>query len=223
MAKETPKSTNIIFSYFPLLTGSPGTSYLGEEARQFAEAVSGKLDELPSGSARGCLWMVDDGETAMVLAMEDTAAIAEHFGYWSEGKPEEWFAFHYLEKGLSYAGALMPNFLKTSERWKIAFQLRHGYPPIPGSESLMFRPLHFVGKTKQAFDAAKEHLGEKLRVGLIEMKELEDGQFLLEKQGLQDKILWLGRFRAVAEKKKGIAHGWLDAQIEAMWEDEGKP
>lgn len=220
MAKEG--SSNIIFSYFPLLTGEPGLSFMGEEAIENAEAIARFTEELPSGSAKASLWMVDDGAAAVALVCDEAAEIAEHLHHWSEGKPEDWFSFHFLEKGACYAGALMPNFRKSAERWKIAFQLRHGYPPPPGGESHIFRPLHFVARSKDAFTAAKPFLRSKIRVGLVDPEGMTEGEFQIERERAIDRVVWLGSFNALSEnKKKGLAHGWLDDRIDEMLKEGG--
>jgi hypothetical protein len=219
MKKNEPKkSTNIIFSYCPLLNGPPGVSYLGEEAMEAAERMLKLQDELPSGSARACLWVLDEDGPKAILAMEQADAIAEHFKHWAEGKPEEWFKFHFLEKGPSYAVALFPNFMKSAERWKIAFQLRHGYPPVPGGESHFFRPLHCTAKTKVAFDQVKKHLESKVRVGLVGDDEISPENYRIS----MDEVRWLGEFHVINENSgKKLAHGWLESQIEEMWKSEG--
>jgi len=191
---------------------------MGDEAVEAAKGMAESLEHLPSGSARACLWMIEDGVVSAVFAVEHCDEIAEHLKFWAEGKPEEWFAFHFLERGPSYAAALMPNFKKSSERWRIAFQLRHGYPPVEGSENMIFRPLHCVAKTKVAFDQAKKHIGPTVRVGLIGADEISPENFAVG----NDQIRWLGRFRAVSEtKKKGLAHGWLEGQVDDMLSEEG--
>lgn len=216
MAKN---GSNIIFSYFPLLTGPPGAAFLGEEAVKNAEAIAQFTEELPSGSAKAALWMVDDGAAAVALVIDEAKDIAEHLSYWAEEKPEEWFSFHFLEKGTCYAGALMPNFRKSADRWKISFQLRYGYPPPPGGESHIFRPLHFVAKTKEAFDVAKPYLKPKIRVGLVDPDGMAEGQFLVEREKVVERVRWLGNFNLLSEnRKKGLAHGWLEDRIDEMRE-----
>lgn len=214
MAKE---GSNIIFSHFPLLTGAPGLSFMGEEAVRGAEEMARVAEELPSGSAKASLWMVDEDAAAVALVLDDAVEIAEHLRHWAEGKPEEWFSFHFLEKGSCYAGVLMPSFRRSAERWKIAFQLRYGYPPPAGGESHLFRPLHFVAKSKDAFDVAKPYLRSKIRVGLVDPEGMTEGEFQVEREKVVDRVQWLGSFNVLSEnKKKGLAHGWLDNRIEDM-------
>lgn len=214
MAKE---GSNIIFSYFPLLTGTPGLTFMGEEAVRNAEAIARFTEELPSGSAKASMWLVEDDAACVVLIFDQAAEIAAHLRHWAEDKPEDWFSFHFLEKGECYAGALMPNFRKSAERWKIAFQLRHGYPPPPGGESHIFRPLHFVAPSKAAFDVAKPFLKPRIRVGLVDPEGLTEQEFQIEREKVIDRIEWLGSFNSLSEnKKKGLAHGWLDDRIEEM-------
>jgi hypothetical protein len=83
---------------------------------------------------------------------------------------------------------------------------------------MIFRPLHCVAKTKVAFDQAKKHIGPTVRVGLIGADEISPENFAVG----NDQIRWLGRFRAVSEtKKKGLAHGWLEGQVDDMLSEEG--
>lgn len=216
--KEEPSATNLIFSYVPLLVGPPGQAYMGEGAIGAAADVAESLEDLPSGSAKACVWMAGEDGASAIFAMDQARDIAEHLRHWAEGKPEDWFAFHFLEKCEAYAIALMPNFRKSSERWKIAFQLRHGYPPIMGQESLIFRPLHCVAPTKNAFVQAKKFMKSTVRIGLVESSEVSPESYRVP----EDRIQWLGNFKAVSETEKtGIAHGWLESQIDEMFKPEG--
>lgn len=221
MAKnEQSQATNIIFSYVPLLRGEPGQSYLGKEAADAAVRTAKKMEDLPSGSAKALLWTVEeDGTPGAMLLMEDADAIAEHLIEWSEGKPEDWFQFQYLEKGNAYAAALFPNFLKSAERWRIAFQLRYGYPPHEGGESHLFRPLHCTAPTKTAFAQVKPYLEKsgRVKVGLVDSSEVSKETWTGSLDGL--KVRPLGTFKAVGGKlKKGLPGGWLEDAIDSMRE-----
>lgn len=192
---------------------------MGKEAVRLVDEIGPVLDQLPSGSALACLWLVENDEAGVILAMDgDVEAIAEHLTAWAEGKPEAWFRLHYLEKGAAYAGCLMPDLMKTSERWKIAFQLKYGYPPFKASESVLFRPLHFSAKSKVAFDRAKPFLRDRIRVGLVSSEGLTPETFAIEREKVCDRAVWLGRFKVVKEtgKKSGLAHGYLVDQIDEM-------
>lgn len=214
-----PSTTNIIFSYVPLLTGEPGSVYLGEEAANTVTGIATYMEGLPSGAAVACLWMIDDEVASAVLVLERAEEIAKHFNVWSEGKPEDWFTFHYLESGPAYGLALMPNFTKSSERWRITFQLRYGYPPVMGSESLFFRPIHCVAPTKKAFEQAKQYLKSTVRVGLIEVGRITPENFNIS----PDEVHWLGSFKSVPEDgKSGLTHGWLQGVIDDMMKNPGQ-
>lgn len=203
---------NIIFSYVPLLRGAPGTAFLGGQAAEAAKSMAAALEDLPSGSAMACIWLVENGTAKAVFAVDRPDEIAEHLKEWAEGRPQDWFSFHYLEKGEAYATALMPDFKKSSERWKAAFQLKYGYPPQAGDESFIFRPLHSVAPSKSAFSKVKPFIGQKVRVGLVGEDEISPNSPIeMEKLRVRD----LGEFKAVSEQSgRGMMHGWLENAID---------
>ncbi len=131
----------IILSYVPLLRGF-GTNYLGKaEVESFAQDIDMVMEDLPDGQAEACVWGQEDQLPIALLAMERAKEIVEHLREWSEGRPESWFHLLLRWRDDRYGMSLVPNLRKSSERWKIAFQLQHGYPPAPDSEIFRWKPL----------------------------------------------------------------------------------
>lgn len=193
---------------------------LGAEAEENAQRMAEHLETLPSGNARACMWTLDDDLPGVIYLVEDAKEIAEHLKEWSEGKPGDWFSFHYMEKGEAYATALMPNFYKSAERWKIAFQLRHGYPPPKGGESHLFRPLHSVAPGKTAFLQVRPYIRDRVNVSLVDASEVTPQNWMTKKDSMTRHDL--GVFKAFSEQSKtGIHHGWLEDTIDTMLKDEG--
>lgn len=209
--------TNIIFSYFPLLAGPPGLAFMGPDAIDLAEDIGSTLDQLPSGSALACLWFIDEGKANPVFVIENAKAIAEHLKWWAEGKPEDWFTLHLMERGGGYGLALMPDFKKTSDRWKIAFQLRHGFPPPEGNENILFRPLHCASPGRMAYDRAKDHIGDTLPLRLIDAEGVTP-----ENAGMLeiDQTLLLGEFKVVRQGK-GLQKIWLESVLDDAFKAKG--
>ncbi len=218
---DQTSASNIIFSYVPLLRGRPGAGYMGEEAVRMATATARHMEELPTGSALAALWAVDDETPTLMLLMERAAEIAKHLVEWSEGRPEDWFELHHLEKGNAYAVALFPNFVKSAERWRTAFQMRYGFPPpAEGNESHLFRPLHCVSPSKDAFSRAKPYVERSrlVKVSLVDAKQVHAGELMMRRDGITAHDL--GLFKATGDRpKKGITSGWLEDAIDSMRKD----
>jgi hypothetical protein len=159
----------VVISYCPLLTGPtwPMQDLKSEDAEAFVKT----MEELPSGSAKGCLWVSnDDKGITPVFLFENASAIYEHLMFWSEDKPEEWFEYIFREKGGRYAIVCFPRLQKSIERWKINFQLNVGFPPHPQAKySLLFKPLHFISQSANIFNKIKKQLKSKeLSIGLLD-------------------------------------------------------
>lgn len=202
--------TNIIFSYFPLMAGPYGQAFMGPEAIGAAEEIGSVLEQLPSGSALACLWFIEHDKANPVFVIENAKAIAEHLKWWSEGKPEDWFSLHIMEKGRGYAMALMPDFKKTSDRWKIAFQLRHGFPPPEGSENILFRPLHCTAPGRAAYDQTKAKIGDTMPLRVVDADDVTpENAASLD----IDQTFLLGEFKVVRQGK-GLQKMWLESVLD---------
>jgi len=203
--------TNFIFSYFPLLTGMPNTVF-GENVKERTEEIMKSIDDLPSGTALGCIWAVeDDGTVNAILIMDQATEIAEHLIAWAEGEPEQWFTLNTFEKGDGFGVALIPNIKKSSERWKMAFQLRYGYPPPSGKENILFQPLSSTSRSKTAFVQASKFFSGDVHVGLLDSSKVDRNNLQLD----LDQVEWIGDFGINMEQAE-IAAGWLGHSIDAM-------
>lgn len=206
---------NFIFSYFPLLTGMPN-SIFGENVKEQVGEIMKNLEGLPDGSALGCIWAVEDDRTVKVIFIMDQAAeIAAHLIAWAEGEPEKWFTFNTFEKDVGYSVALVPNLKKTSGRWKIAFQLRYGFPPPSGDEQFLFQPLYFIAQSKTAFIQASKFFNGKVRVGLLDPSKIDRNNLQLD----NDKVEWIGDFGMNTEQTE-FASSWLERGVDAMLADQ---
>lgn len=216
MAKhEPPKSTNIIFSYMPLLVGEPGVALGGEAVIKKSAEIESTIDQLPQGDALACVWTVEeDGTPHAGLVMERAGEIAKHLRFWAEGKPEDWFSVQYRQREGAYALALIPNFRKSSERWRIAFHLKYGYPAPNGGESFLFRPLRFASESSSSFSELSRHLNGKAKVTLIEADGLTREN--LVKSFREAPTFEVGKFDMKDSGKTGIAAGYLDAQLDEV-------
>lgn len=206
---------SIIFSYFPLLGGEAGQAFMGDESTAFVEGILKKIDVLPNGNSDGCLWYVEDDHAHPVFILDKCDEILEHLRLWAEGEPEKWFSFHILQKKNAYVLALVPDLQKTSERWKIAFQLRYGYPPVPSNkEIILFKPIHFISESgnSPAFQTAKRFLGKTTKVGFIESSEVNREN---PKAGFDlDSVRQLGTFPVIWENKsKNPIYEWMDSAL----------
>jgi hypothetical protein len=127
------ESTQIVVSYVPLLDDD--NTELSQESSK--------------GECLGCIWD-DEHNNEITLVIPDARQIAEHFLYWSEDKPQDWFKLHFKEWNNYYALALIPDLSKTLNRFKIKFQLRTGFPfPQDKPVHFYFKPIHFFSKSEK--------------------------------------------------------------------------
>lgn len=129
----------LIVSYVPMLW--PQESNI--EPKTIEKAISNS----PTGELSGCAWILRNGKLSPVFVLEEADKIVEHLKFWSEGKPEEWFKFHFKRDGLKYYVALVPEVQRTLDRFKMSYQLRTGYPlPKEFPIRVVFKYLHFAAQ-----------------------------------------------------------------------------
>lgn len=157
----------VVISYCPLLIGP--TWPMHDLKSEDAEALAKAIDELPSGVAKGCLWVNNKGDFAPVFLFENASAIYEHLMLWSENEPNKWFECVIKEKDGRYAIICFPRLQKSIERWKINFQLNTGFPTHPDAKySLIFKPLTFISLNPGVFGVVKNKLKKNLSIGFLD-------------------------------------------------------
>src|SRR5262245_48699565 len=114
---DGPKKV-IVVSYVPLLTGEPGR-VLSVGDKEFRRLMA-EADRCPSGLADACLWMADNGGVFPVFVLPQADAIADHLLAWAEDRPGDWFALCYAERNSRYVAALVPNLVRSVERFEVA-------------------------------------------------------------------------------------------------------
>lgn len=160
----------VVVSYCPLLLPPSGKATYSLDSGE-ANSITKHIDSLPSGVARGCLWVNEDKRVAPVLLYEEAREIYEHLVIWSEKKPDDWFEYILVERGERYALAVFPRINKSIERWRINYHLYTGFPVHPKAEfSLLFKPLVFISQNKGVFGQIKVKLGKKIVLGFLDWK-----------------------------------------------------
>lgn len=167
------KGKAFLFSYIPLL--ELDRSLVGEALNPESEIIRETLEESDESNtaAQACLWMDNEGTPAIILAYPEAEKIKNHLVVWAENKPETWFDLVIAEKGDIYAVALFPRLEKSVERWKIAFQLKTGYPPIDMEYSIFFRPLHFVSGSVNTYAQIKSEIKEDIKIGFADLSNIK--------------------------------------------------
>jgi hypothetical protein len=168
-----PMRNVVLISYIPLLMGEAGQTF------DFSPAHTGKalvkfLDAHPNGSAEACIWLIKDGKPFPVFMIPHMNDVVDHLQAWSEDKPREWFDLKVSALENVYAIALAPDLERSIKRWRLAYQLRVGYPPPKDIDfNILFKPLHFVSKRgNTTFAKIKDQIGETLQVGFIDSKDV---------------------------------------------------
>jgi len=182
------KMLALIISYVPLLMGEAGRTDLDP-------AEVGALVDQADGTAKACIWLnKDDAGPSPCLLFEGARAIADHLKMWAEDEPEQWFKLVLAEHGGLYGLALMPNLDKGVERFRMAYQLRTGYPLPPADFQMIFKPLNFVSLPGHVFSKIRKDLQSKACVCLMESSDFKGPDTDWEKLAID-----LGTFEVVTE------------------------
>ena len=205
MPKDSPPGLSaVLISYVPFLAGDP----FEEIPRDRFEELATLVDTMPSGQAQACLWFKrdvksdDDYKLSPVFLYKNADDMVGHLVAWSENKPLEWFSLHLRHKRGKYVFALMPKFEKSVERYKIAYQLRTGFPiPKDTRFSIIFRTLFFVSGDQNVFNLERQRIGETTEIGFldsnkVDFKNLEESLTKLD----DSEINWLGPFSLAPNK-----------------------
>jgi hypothetical protein len=101
--------------------------------------------------------------------------VAEHLKVWSENRPEIWFDLAFSELNGSYGVSIFPNLERSLERFKIANQIRTGYPIDEKNSEFrfIFKPLHFISENLICFNTVKPKLGKSTKVFLLDRDDLD--------------------------------------------------
>jgi hypothetical protein len=159
----------IVVSYCPLLMPSADQKLTYDPESNKANSIIKYIDSLPSGNAKGCLWVNEEKNVAPVFLYENAFEIYEHLVLWSEKEPEKWFEYVLVEKGDKYAIAVFPRVNKSIERWRMTYHLCTGFPIHPKAGfSLLFKPLTFISQNKGVFGQIKVKLGKKIVLGFLD-------------------------------------------------------
>lgn len=187
-SRDSRSMNHLVISYVPLLWPNPNIN------EQSIDDIQNRIEELPNGEATGCIWLIENEKLVPVMIFERAKEIVEHFRFWSEDKPEKWFEFKWAKNGDEYAFGLFPNVYMTIERFKIAFQLRTGYPmPTECTTSVVFKPL-FLRSSRKGINFPNE----KILVKIIDINDVNKDDF--SKSHL-DRAYTLGSFRIEPDSK----------------------
>ncbi len=188
----------VLFSYVPFLVGDPLRWIDIDPDGGLSEVkdIFDHIESLPSACALACIWCHRNGRPMPVFLYDQAKAFLDHLEAWAESKPVEWFNLHLRTHHGKYVLALIPNFKKSTERWRIACQLRTGYPPPEKiSFNMVFRSPYFVSGSASTFDKIRDQIGTSMEVGFLDSSLIdpENIEKSLERVD-DDEIRWLGPF-----------------------------
>jgi hypothetical protein len=188
---DSKKLSLIVLSYVPLLRGVAGQLLDISSKNIQTEELFKYVDEIDS-SAIGCLWTLYDSNPNPVFIYENAHDIHKHLVEWSENEPLKWFQCFLRQRNDKYLIALIPDLKLSTERFKIAFQLRTGYPvPSDAKINVIFKPLHFVSGTGNT-TFKRVTVGHNIHIGFINEidVDIEHPENMSE-----DKIRWIGPYK----------------------------
>ena len=163
--------TMIVVSYFPLLRGVAGQTI---DVNEFAKDFVGL--ERHNVASHACLWFKDeaDGCPYPVLVIDKMSEVVDHMMEWSEGKPADWFDLKIVEFNGRYAVVLVPKIERSIERFKLAYQLRVGYPiPTTAKFQVVFDSLGFVSESiSESFKMFQKMAGKSIKLAVVDRESI---------------------------------------------------
>jgi len=183
--------TVLLVSYIPFLVGDPLAGDIT------VEQVQTMLEESPESAAICCIWASRNGKPSPVFVYDHANEMYEHLVAWAENKPVDWFNLHLATKGSKYVIALIPNHQKSIERWRIAYQIRVGFPPPEAIHyNILFRSPFFVSTSANTFQQVRSQIGADLEIGFLDSSLINPDDIMGSLQKLEDsQIKWLGPFK----------------------------
>lgn len=158
-----------LVSYVPGLSGEAGETIDEERVME----IGRQIDEADN-SIDGVVWVGGPDGPAAVLLRRDGVECASHLKRWAEGKPEDWFTVALAESGELYGLVLMPNVQEGVRRFRVAYQLRTGYPlPEDTDFRVLFKPLTFVSRPGHVFGQVRPALGDRIRVLMMNVSDFK--------------------------------------------------
>lgn len=106
----------LLVSYIPLLDEAKG-----QVSQEVAEDLKERIVRgMANSFAIGTLWChnTDDDSLYPVLIYNNGDEIVDHMNRWSEGKPEDWFTFTYVDRGDEVTLAIAPKYQRSIDRHK---------------------------------------------------------------------------------------------------------
>ena len=134
-------------------------------------ALDHMLNQLPSGEAHACLWTESAGHVRPVLVLEQAAVIADHLVEWAEGDPGAWFRLAIGQHRGRYALALLPDLIRSRERFTLARRLAG--LPVPGDVEYcyVYGPLRFVSGPEHTYTSVHRRLPSRITLGVLDRAE----------------------------------------------------
>lgn len=182
----------LVVSYVPLLRGIPG---LLTEGKESIDRIQRHISEAPEVDA--CVWAGHQDEFHAYFLMEGAAEVAEHMLEWSEGEPENWFNVVHYPDGSGYHIGIFPKFDASIERFKIAYQLRTGFPIAQDTHyRLIFKPIYFQARSSEVYQQVEPILGDSIHIHLLETSEFDQNDVI----GSISKSKPIGKIKLIKEK-----------------------
>ena len=201
---DSKKMSVILFSYVPLLDGPPGLTVENPDPGAMTEL----LEAMPSGQALACIWVgdkEDPNKISPIFLYEEAEDLVDHLIRWAENEPLKWFDLHLKEKDGKYVLALVPKVEKSVERYKIAYQMKNGYPmPKDVQTNIIFRSLHMVSGGNSVFSQHKDKVGDTLKIGFLNSSRVNPNDMKGSMLALEDSdIQWIGPFKLASNDIMG--------------------
>ncbi len=216
MADTNKPITYVVLSYFPLLAGRAGETVDLETGE--IEALQAVMKDLPGGGAKCCLWVKGEDGLRPVLVFKDADAVHDHMVTWAENDPTKWFRLTVLQKDGKYLIGLAPDIGKSIERFKIARQLKTGFPvPEDSQFNILFQPLHFVSGSDNMFELIKNELSDEVSIGFMDasLLNVDDPESMDP-----NRIRWVGPFPRASE---GLMDDYYGSIIDGAEEPTERP
>jgi hypothetical protein len=157
-----------------------------QDMSQLKHALSCLDDE--AGQATACLWAnypFDNHPTTIipVLVLDKAKDIVQHLKTWSDGDLVNWFkllVYHRPTDRSRYCVILMPDTIRSVERYHLARELLHGEPRPSAAElkewkyQVVFRPLSFGAASSLVYARLADTLSTlHMHLGIVDSSDID--------------------------------------------------
>jgi len=179
---DTNNAKKVLVGYWPLLDFTKVMSKPGDvkEGADVVTSLSKMLSEIEIPPVAGIMWAhypfdaetVEETVTIPVILMDRAAEIADHLLMWMENDVSR-FTLHFEQRDIGYAVLLLPDVLKSIERWKAARLIYHEEVVTDNDFSVIYQTLGTCCLGGKTFEQIKGSVQSPCHVGFLDLDKMD--------------------------------------------------